>query len=88
MPNQAGSKSDFFYNLLEVLLRKISIDEESEEYKQLIVEENILWANATDDDLEKYIRRSAKMVKGNQRLRLWFARKKRDKAKKAVAENS
>ena len=88
MPNQTGSKSDFFYNLLEVLLRKISIDEESEEYKQLVVEENILWANATDNDLEKYIRRSAKMVKGNQRLRRWFARKKRDKAKKAVAENS
>ena len=83
MPNQTGNKSDFFYNLLEVLLRKIGVDEESEEFRQLVTEEDILWANASDDEIEEFLKRSLKMVKGNEGLRRLNARKRRSMAKKS-----
>ena len=42
MPNQTGSNSKLFYDLLKILLRKIGVDEESEKYKQLVAEEDML----------------------------------------------
>lgn len=72
----------FLDRIKEFALRKKEIID------QLTAEENMLWANATDDDIEEFIKKSLKMAKGNEGLRRLNARKRRSMAKKAVAENT
>ena len=85
MPNQTGSNSKLFYDLLKILLKKIGVDEESEKYKQLVAEEDMLWVNATNNELWKYAKKAAAMTKSTQRIHFISARNRRDKARKTVA---
>jgi len=77
MPNKK-----FFDRLMEVEVRKREIID------QLTNEEDELWAGATDEDIEEYVKISLKMAKGNEGLRRMITRKRRNTARKALLENT